>query len=77
MSLPVEEDVRHDEVAPVRPRIGRHAVDPVSLVAGLLAVVLALLALLDVDVEAAVVLPSLLLLVGAIGLVSALRRTRS
>jgi hypothetical protein len=48
----------------------------VSLVAGLLSVGVALLALLSIDVDAGVVLPALLLLAGAAGLLSAARRTR-
>ncbi len=57
-----------------RPRIGWHPLDPVSLVAGLLFVAIALVALLDVDVDGAIVVPVLLLGGGAIGLVAALRR---
>ncbi len=61
-----------------RPRIGWHPVDPVSLVAGVLAVGVALLSLLevDVDVDGGVVVPLLLLGAGAVGLVAALRRDR-
>lgn len=55
-------------------RLGRHPVDPVSLVAGLIAVGAALLALLDVDVDGGLVLPLLLLGAGLAGLVAALRR---
>lgn len=57
-------------------RIGLHPVDPVSLVAGLLAVGIALVALLDVEVEVdgGIVVPLLLLGAGAVGLVAAMRR---
>jgi hypothetical protein len=47
----------------------------VSLIAGLLAVGLALLVLLDRDVDGRVVLPTLLVGAGLVGLVAALRRT--
>lgn len=56
-------------------RLGWHPVDPVSLIAGLLAVGVALVSLLDVDVDAGVVVPALLLGAGLIGLVAALRRS--
>ncbi len=56
-------------------RLGRHPVDPVHLVAGLLAVGVALLALVELDLDEAVVLPLLLLLAGTAGLVAALRRS--
>lgn len=55
-------------------RLGRHPVDPVSLVAGLIAVGAALLALLDLDVDGGLVVPLLLLGAGLAGLVAALRR---
>lgn len=58
-----------------RPRLGWHPLDPVSLIAGLLAVGLALLVLLDRDVDGRVVLPTLLVGAGLVGLVAALRRT--
>ena len=78
MSLPVEDLTPDDgDRAAARPRIGWHPVDPVSLVAGLLTVGVALLALLAVDVDAGVVLPVLLLVAGAAGLVTAARRTRT
>lgn len=78
MSLPVE-DLSQDEPGrkPGRPRIGWHQVDPVSMVAGLLTVCVALLGLLSIDVDVGVVLPVLLLAVGALGLASAVRRTTS
>ena len=56
-------------------RLGWHPVDPVSLIAGLLAVGVALVSLLDVDVDAGGVVPALLLGAGLIGLVAALRRS--
>ena len=56
-------------------RLGRHPVDPVHLVPGLLAVGIALLALLDLDLDGAVVVPALLLVAGLAGLVAALRRS--
>jgi hypothetical protein len=60
---------------PDRPaRTGRHPVDPVSLVAGLLAVGIALIALLDLPVDAGVLVPVLLVAAGLVGLVAALRR---
>jgi peptidoglycan/LPS O-acetylase OafA/YrhL len=55
-------------------RLGWHRLDVVSLVAGLLAVAVALVSLLEVDVEPGLVLPAVLIAVGAIGLVAALRR---
>ncbi|MFP5219331.1 MAG: hypothetical protein ACLGIG_06275 [Actinomycetes bacterium] len=61
--------------AQVPARLGWHPVDPVSLVAGLLAVGVALVSLLDVDVDAGIVFPALLLGAGVIGLVAALRRS--
>ena len=77
MSLPVDDLSQDDRGSgSVRPRLGRHPLDPVSLVAGLLAVGVALLALLSIDVDADVVLPARLLLAGAAGLLSAARRTR-
>jgi hypothetical protein len=76
VSQPVEDLVQDADDAGGRPRVGRHPVDPVSLVAGLLSVGVALLALLSIDVDAGVVLPALLLLAGAAGLLSAARRTR-
>ena len=57
-------------------RLGWHPVDPVSLVAGLVAVGIALASLLDVDVDAGVVFPALLLGAGLVGLAAALRRGR-
>jgi len=51
-------------------RLGRHPVDPVHLVLGLLAVGIALLALLDLDLDGAVVVPALLLVAGLAGLVA-------
>jgi hypothetical protein len=60
---------------PARPRrIGVHPVDPVSLVAGLLAVAVALLSLLELDVDAGVVVPLVLVGAGLVGLVAAVRR---
>lgn len=67
MSQPVEN---------TRPLIGRHPVDAVSLVAGLLAVGTALLALSKVDLEFGLALPVLLVLAGTIGLLVAARRSR-
>lgn len=58
-------------------RIRWHPLDPVSLVAGVLAVGWALMALLDVDLDGAVVLPVLLVVAGLAGLASAVRRDRS
>lgn len=71
MSQPLEQQ----PFASSRPRIGWHRVDALSLVVGLLAVGAALVALLDVDVDAGVVLPVLLVLAGVVGLVSAVRRS--
>jgi len=67
---------RQDELSQTPGRLGWHPVDPVSLVAGLLAVGVALVSLLDVDVDAGIVFPALLLGAGVIGLVAALRRDR-
>ena len=77
MSQPDETPVR-TTVTPERPRIGWHPLDPVSLVAGLLAVAIALVSLLDVDldVDGAVVVPVLLLVAGLLGLGALLRRRR-
>ena len=55
-------------------RIGWHPVDPVSLVAGLVAVGIALAYLLDLRVDGDVVVPVLLVAAGVIGLLAALRR---
>lgn len=76
MSLPVE-DMGQDDAGGGRPRLGWHPIDPVSLVAGLLTVGVALLALLAIDVDAGVVLPVLLLVAGAAGLVAAIRRIKT
>ena len=57
-----------------RPVLGWHPVDPVSLVAGVLAVGVALAALLDLPVSGSVLVPLLLVLAGALGVVAALRR---
>ena len=54
----------------------RRPVDAFSLVAGLLAVGYALLSLLEVDLEPAVVWPVLLVAAGAAGLVAAVRSSR-
>lgn len=53
---------------------GWHPVDPLSLVAGLLAVGVAVLSLLDLDVDGGVVVAVLLVVAGGIGLVASLRR---
>lgn len=76
MSLPVEDLGQNDDAGRVRPGMSWHPVDPVSLVTGLLTVGVALLALLAIDVDAGVVLPGLLLVAGAAGLVAAARRTQ-
>ena len=67
-----------DETPVPRPVIGRHPVDPVSLVAGLLALGVALVAVLDLDLQldGGVMLALLLLGAGLAGLVAALRRDR-
>lgn len=58
-------------------RIGWHPVDVVSLVAGLAAIAVAVLALVDVDLGGGdVVVPVLLLVGGAVGLAVSLRRGR-
>jgi hypothetical protein len=59
---------------PRRERIGFHPLDPVSLVAGLLALAVAVGALLEVDLPGSVVVPAMLVAGGALGLVAALRR---
>ena len=65
------------EGQPSEIRIGRHPLDVVSLVAGLVAVTVALLSLLDVDLGGGdVVVPVLLLVGGALGLAVSLRRSR-
>ena len=64
-----------DDLSRTPARLGWHPVDPVSLIAGLLAVGVALVSLLDVDVDAGVVVPALLLGAGLVGLVAALRRS--
>ncbi len=53
-----------------------HRVDAVSLVAGLAAIAVALLSLLDIDVDAGVLVPVVLLAAGLAGVVNALRRDR-
>jgi hypothetical protein len=53
---------------------GWHPVDPVSLVAGLIAVGIAVLSQLDVDVDGAIVVAAVLVAAGLAGLVAALRR---
>jgi hypothetical protein len=58
-------------------RLGWHPVDPVSLVAGLIAVGIALVSLLELDVDGGLVVPALLLGAGVIGLLAALRRDRT
>lgn len=79
---PVEQPVEHpvpewpDRPAP-RPLIGRHPVDAASLVPGLLAVAVALVALLELDVDLGVLLPVLLVLAGVAGLAAAVQRSRS
>lgn len=60
-----------------RPPLGGHPLDPVSLVAGLLALAVALVALFDLDVDGGLVLPVLLLGAGTAGLAVAVRRGRS
>jgi hypothetical protein len=57
-----------------RPVVGWHPLDPLSLVAGLLAVAFALAALTGVDVDGRVVVPVLLVAGGVVGAVSVLRR---
>jgi len=57
-------------------RIGWHPVDAVSLVAGLVAVGIALVSLLDLDVDGSVLVPVLLVTAGAVGLLAAVRRPR-
>ena len=57
-------------------RIGWHPVDAVSLVAGLVAVGIALASLLAVSVDASVVVPVLLVTAGVVGLLAAVRRPR-
>ena len=58
-------------------RIGWHPVDVVSLVAGLVAIAVAVLSLVDVDLGGGeVVVPVLLLVGGALGLAVSLRRGR-
>lgn len=59
---------------PSRERIGWHPMDPVSLVAGLVAIAVAMASLLRLDVSGAVVLPVLLVAAGVVGGLSALRR---
>lgn len=79
MSHPVEHSVEHPVPEPpaARPLIGRHPVDAASLVPGLLAVAVALVALLELDVDLGVLLPVLLVLAGVAGLAAAVQRTRS
>ncbi len=58
-------------------RIGWHPVDVVSLVAGLVALAVAVLSLVDVDLGGGeVAVPVLLLIGGALGLAASLRRGR-
>ena len=60
----------------VRPVLGRHPVDPVSLIAGVIAVGIALGVLFDLPVRGAVLVPLLLVLAGALGVIAALRPRR-
>lgn len=60
----------------VRPVLGRHPVDPVSLIAGVIAVGIALGVLVDLPVRLAVLVPLLLVLAGALGVIAALRPRR-
>jgi hypothetical protein len=53
---------------------GWHPVDPLSLVAGLLAVGVAVISLLDLDLDGGVVVAVLLVVAGGIGLAVSLRR---
>lgn len=65
------------EGQPSEIRIGWHPVDVVSLVAGLAALAVAVLSLVDVDLGGGdVVVPVLLLVGGALGLAVSLRRAR-
>ena len=57
-----------------RPELGWHPSDPLSLVGGLLALGIAVLALLEVDLDGGLVLPALLVGAGLVGLVAAVRR---
>ncbi len=58
-------------------RIGSHPVDVVSLVAGLVALAVAVLSLVDIDLGGGeVAVPVLLLVGGALGLAVSLRRGR-
>lgn len=61
---------------PREPRIGWHPLDPVSLVAGLLAVAFALLSLVGLRLDGDVVVPVLLVVAGGTGLLMNLRRQR-
>jgi hypothetical protein len=53
---------------------GWHPVDPLSLIAGLLAVGVAVIALLELDLDGGVVVAVMLLVAGGIGLAASLRR---
>jgi hypothetical protein len=65
------------EGQPSEIRIGWHPVDVVSLVAGLVALAVAVLSLVDVSLGGGeVVVPVLLLVGGALGLAASLRRGR-
>jgi hypothetical protein len=63
-----------EAVTAVTSPAGWHPVDPVSLVAGLIAVGIAVLSQLDVDVDGAIVVAAVLVAAGLAGLVAALRR---
>jgi hypothetical protein len=63
-----------DEEHVVTSHAGWHPIDPVSLVAGLVAVGIAVLSQLDVDLDGAVVVAAVLVAAGLAGLVAALRR---
>jgi len=56
-------------------RLGWHPPDPVSLVAGIVVVALAVLSLADVHVDLAVAGPVLLIAGGVAGLLAVLRRS--
>lgn len=59
---------------PLEDPAGWHPVDPLSLVAGLLAVGVAVLSLLELDLDGGVVLAVLLVVAGGVGLAASLRR---
>jgi hypothetical protein len=74
--FPPSESYADPAVRAERPRIGWHPLDPVSLVAGLIAVAFAVGTLFQIDVDAGIAVPIVLVAAGVVGLVTAVLRDR-